>query len=105
MHPPPAAGAVDIFVLFDGQRPAGELPVRYESEDERYALRGRRACLFAFRIRQDLQGRGLGTHLLKTVPASLALHMYRAMGYGRLVLRAREAYQGDEYEYHLYLKQ
>lgn len=116
------SGAVDIFVLFDKQRPVGELHVRFESDDERYALRGHRAYLFAFRIREELQGRGLGTRLLKTVLDELAqagyreftvgveddnaraLHMYQTMGFSELVLRAREEYQGDAYEYNLYLK-
>lgn len=116
------SGAVDIFVLFDGQRPVGELHIRYESDDDRYARRGLRAYLFAFRIREEQQGRGYGTHLLKTVLAELtregyreftvgveddnarALHMYQTMGFSELVLRAREEYQGDAYEYNLYLK-
>ena len=116
------SGAVDIFVLFDKQRPVGELHVRFESDDELYALRGHRAYLFAFRIREELQGRGLGTRLLKTVLDELAqagyreftvgveddnaraLHMYQTMGFSELVLRAREEYQGDAYEYNLYLK-
>ena len=116
------SGAVDIFVLFDQQRPVGELHVRYESDDARYARRGQRAYLFAFRIREELQGRGLGTRLLKTVLALLeqegyreftvgveddnarAIHMYQAMGFDELLLRTREVYQGDAYEYNLYLK-
>lgn len=116
------SGAVDIFVLFDEQRPVGELHVRYESDDARYARRGQRAYLFAFRILEQRQGRGYGTRLLKTVLALLeqegyreftvgveddnarALHMYQTMGFSELVMRAREEYQGDAYEYNLYLK-
>ena len=32
-----------------------------------------------------------------------AMHMYRALGFNEFVLRKQEEYQGDWYEYDLYL--
>ena len=37
---------IDIFVLYDNSELIGELHVMYESDDENYAARGRRAYLF-----------------------------------------------------------
>lgn len=61
------AGVIDIFVLHDKNTLIGELRVRYESDDENYSIRGRRAYMYAFRIREEFQNRGYGTYLLKTV--------------------------------------
>lgn len=115
-------GIRDIFVLYDNGALVGELHAKYESEDRNYAVRGRRAYLFAFRVHKDCQNRGYGKYLLKEVLSQLenygyseftvgveddnprALHMYQAMGFDEFVLRAKEEYQGDEYEYNLYLK-
>ena len=116
------SGRIDIFVLYDNGILIGELRARYESDDESYAVRGRRAYLFAFRVREGFQNRGYGTYLLQEVIAELqrggyseftvgveddnqrAIHMYRAMGFDELVKRSTEEYQGDAYEYNLYLK-
>ena len=113
---------IDIFVLYDRDILIGELHVMYESDDENYAIRGRRAYMFAFRVREDFQNKGYGTYLLKTVLSILrengyreftvgveddnlrAIHMYRALGFNELLLRKQEEYQGDAYEYNLYLK-
>ena len=69
-------GIIDIFVLYDKDVLIGELHVMYESDDENYAIRGRRAYLFAFRVREDFQNKGYGTYLLKTVLAVLKEHGY-----------------------------
>ena len=113
---------IDIFVLYDNGVLVGELHVKYESDDENYAVRGRRAYMFAFRVRKDLQNKGYGTYLLKETLAALkeegyseftvgveddnlrAIHIYQKLGFTELVLRSREEYQGDAYEYNLYLK-
>lgn len=115
-------GIIDIFVLYDKDALIGELHVMYESDDENYAIRGRRAYMFAFRIREDFQNKGYGTYLLKTVLTALkengyceftvgveddnfrAIHMYQALGFNEFLLRKQEEYQGDVYEYKLYLK-
>lgn len=115
-------GVIDIFVLYDRDVLIGELRVRYESDDVNYAIRGKRAYLFAFRIREGFQNRGCGTYLLKTVLSVLerngydeftvgveddndrALHMYQKLGFHEFLLRKREEYQGDSYEYNLYRK-
>ena len=115
-------GVIDIFVLYDKDVLVGELRVMYENDDENYAIRGRRAYLFAFRVREDFQNKGYGTYLLKTVLTELkengyceftvgveddnfrAIHMYQALGFNDILLRKQEEYQGDAYEYNLYLK-
>ena len=115
------SGIADIFVLYDNGILIGELHVLYESDDENYAVRGRRAYLFAFRVRTGFQNKGYGTYLLKEVLSALkekgyceftvgveddnfrAMHMYRALGFNEFVLRKEEEYQGDWYEYDLYL--
>ncbi|MBE5778761.1 MAG: GNAT family N-acetyltransferase [Clostridiales bacterium] len=115
-------GIIDIFVLFDKGVLVGELHAMYESHDENFAARGKRAYLFAFRVREDLQNRGYGTCLLQSVLALLresgyseftvgveddnprAFHMYQSAGFTQLLIRKREEYQGDTYEYNLYLK-
>lgn len=116
------AGIIDIFVLYDEDVLVGELRVMYESVDENYAIRGRRAYLFAFRVCESHQNKGYGTYLLQAVLSLLlengyyeftvgveddnfrAIHMYQTLGFTEFLLRKREAYQGDVYDYNLYLK-
>lgn len=57
-------GIIDIFGLFQGRRLIGELRVKYKSEDEREAIPGKRAYLYAFRILKKEQGKGYGKCLL-----------------------------------------
>lgn len=115
-------GIIDIFVLYDRAVLVGELRVMYESDDENFAIRDRRAYMFAFRIREGFQNKGYGTYLLKTVLDALkekgyceftvgveddnlrAIHMYQTLGFNEFLLRKQEEYQGDAYEYNLYLK-
>ncbi len=114
-------GSIDIFVMFDNDRPIGELHVAYESDDER-AVKDKRAYLFAFRIHEDYQGRGYGKRLLQSVIDTLteqcyyeftvgvedendrARHIYDSFGFKELIARKYEEYQGNGYEYGLYLK-
>ena len=115
-------GEISVFALFAGERLVGELRVAYEHEDAAFAVRGRRAYLYAFRVHRDLRGRGLGTRLLKEVLARLekagyteftvgveddnprARELYRRFGFLSCVARRYEEYQGDGYEYDLLLK-
>ena len=113
--------SIDIFVMFDNDRPIGELHAAYESDDER-AIKGKRAYLFAFRIHEDYQGHGYGKQLLQSVIDTLykkgyteftvgveddnvrAKHIYNSLGFTELIARKYEEYQGDGYEYGLYLR-
>lgn len=115
-------GILDIFVLFDEDKLLGELHVQYTGEDETMTVYGRRAYLFAFRIHKDFQGLGLGKYLLETVLSRLtkegyseftigveddnerAIHIYNSFGFHEFIARKYEEYQGDGYEYNLYLK-
>ena len=115
-------GAIDIFVMYDNGALIGELRVKYKSDDENFAVYGRRAYLYAFRVKPCYQGKGYGTALLNTVLKTLkekgyteatvgveddnprGFYMYQKAGFDKLLLRKSEEYQGDSYEYNLYLK-
>ena len=112
---------IDIFVLSNGSELIGEIHARYQSDDNNFAVRGRRAYLFAFRVHKNYQGKGYGKYLIKEVMEILkgkgyseftigveddnwkAHHIYRSLGFDELLLRKKEEYQGDSYEYSLYL--
>ena len=114
-------GIIDIFVMYDDDRPIGELHVAYKSDDER-AVKGKRAYLFAFRIHKDYRGQGYGKQLLQSVIDILteqgyseftvgveddndrAKHIYDSFGFTELIAQKYEEYQGDGYEYELYLR-
>lgn len=116
------SGSFSIFLLLEDDDLIGELHVTWHSDDL-IATGPGRAYLSAFRIREERQGSGLGQHLLQAVMAETmrrgfreltigveddndrALHIYRKLGFTRFLERRRESYQGDEYEYNLYLKQ
>ena len=114
-------GTIDIFVMFDNDHPIGEIHAAYESDDER-AVKGKRAYLFAFRIHENYQRRGYGKQLLQSVIDTLteqgyteftvgveddngrAKHIYDSFRFTELIARKYEEYQGDGYEYGLYLR-
>lgn len=114
---------IDIFALFDDEKIIGELRAKYVSDDNRFAEKGKRAYLYAFRVHQKYQGKGLGNFLLKNVLTILvengyneftvgvednnskARHMYEKHGFKKPIARIKESYQGDSYEYSLLLKE
>lgn len=113
---------IDIFALFINSKLIGELRVMYSNEDNRFAIEGQRAYLYAFRIDKKYQGKGYGKHLLANVLDKLkakgyteftvgveddnarAIHIYKSFGFNDVIARKTEEYQGDSYEYNLYLK-
>lgn len=116
-------GSIDIWALFDEDTIIGELRSMYESDDER-AIKGYRAYLYAFRIREDRQGKGFGKLLLEKVIEELrgqdyteftvgveddndrARHIYEKFGFTKFLSRKSEEYQGDKFEYDLlFMKQ
>ncbi len=115
------SGAGDIFCLYLMDRLVGELHVSYKSDDKDKTAGGR-AYLSAYRVHEDFQNRGLGKFLLRTVIQRLtasgyseltmgveddndrAKHIYESFGFTELLARKREEYQGDSYEYNLYLR-
>ena len=116
------SGDIDIFCLFNDSRLIGELRVKYTNNDSLFAVKGKRAYLYAFRIHNDFQGMGLGKQLLENVIMMLknqgyteftvgvednnecAKHIYNKFGFNKLLARRKEEYQGDVFEYNLYLK-
>ena len=115
------SGSADIFLMTEDGRPVGELHAAYVSNDER-AIIGQRAYLYAFRIRDGYRGRGLGKKLLRFVINELsgqgyteftvgvednnerAGHIYESFGFTELIARKYEEFQGDGYEFGLYLR-
>ncbi len=113
---------IDIFGLFSDNKLIGEIRAAYVNEDERFAVKGKRAYIYAFRISEELQGNGYGSFLINNVISRLsetgyteftigveddntvAMHIYENLGFTHMVCRVRESYQGDFYEYGLYLK-
>ena len=116
------SGSFSIYLLFEGSDLIGEIHVTWRSGDPLAAVDGRRAYLSAFRIREERQGLGHGQHLLREVIRLIeqagyqeitigveddnarARHLYRKFGFTEFVDRRSESYQGDAYEYNLYLK-
>lgn len=116
------SGIIDIFCLYENSVLIGELRVMYENEDKRFAVKDRRVYLYAFRIHKDFRGKGLGKYLLSNVINKLwkngyteftvgveddnkkAEYIYKSFGFDKLIARIQEEYQGDKYEYNLYLK-
>lgn len=115
-------GVIDIFGLFDGDKIIGELRAKYISDDNRFAIKDKRAYLYAFRIHKEYQGKGLGNFLLENVLNILqengyseytvgveddnlkARYMYEKHWFTEPIARIKESYQGDSYEYDLLLK-
>ena len=113
---------IDIFALFDGKKIIGEVRAKYVSDDERFAEKGKRAYLYAFRIHENYQGKGLGSYLLENVLTMLkengyseftvgveddnarARYMYEKNGFKEPIARIKESYQGDSYKYDLLLR-
>ena len=115
-------GVIDIFALFDNDKIIGELRVKYISDDNRFAIKDKRAYLYAFRIHKEYQGKGLGNFLLENVLNILqengyseftvgveddnlkARYMYEKHWFTEPIARIKESYQGDSYEYDLLLR-
>ena len=115
-------GVIDIFALFEGSKIIGELRVKYISNDNRFAEKVKRAYLYAFRIHEYYQDKGLGSYLLENVLTILkengyseftvgveddntkARYMYEKYGFTEPTARIKESYQGDSFEYDLLLK-
>lgn len=115
-------GKIDIFGLFQKDRLIGEIHVAYVHDDDRFAIKNKRAYLFAFRIHKDFQCKGYGQFLMNEVISILvkkgyseftigaeydnktAMHIYSKFGFAQLIGKISEEYQGDSYEYGLYLK-
>lgn len=115
-------GVIDIFALFDDDKIIGELRIKYISDDNCFAEKGKRVYLYAFRVHRKYQGKGLGNFLLEKVLTilaengyneftvgveddnAIARYMYEKHGFTESVARIKESYQGDSYEYDLLLK-
>ena len=116
------SGEGDIFLLLEDDELLGELHVRWCGGDDPLATGPHWAYLYAYRIRHDRQGEGLGQQLMRSVIAqaqargcteltigveddnALARHIYAKFGFVHHLARRSESYQGDSYEYDLYLR-
>ncbi len=116
------SGEIDIFCMFLNNVVIGELRVMYAHKEKRFSVKGKRAYLYAFRVREDCRGKGFGKKLMEYVLGILkengyseftigveddnktAFDMYKAFGFDTLISREKEEYQGDFFEYNLYLK-
>ena len=113
------------FGIYDGDTPVGFCMIGFGADDDwedAPAVAKDNYNLWRFMIDERYQNKGYGTRLLRAVLADLheegyseftigaeddnekALHIYHSMGFNELLLRRREEYQGDVYEYNLYLK-
>ena len=103
-------GKIDIFGLFQENRLIGEIHVAYIHDDDRFAVKNKRAYLFAFRIHKNFQGKGYGQFLMNEVVSILsekgyseftigveddnemAIHIYSKLGFTQLIGRISEKY-------------
>lgn len=117
-------GYCDIFVLFREKELLGEIRVGYCSTDEAEAEPGKRAYLFAYRIKKGHHNKGLGTFLLRRVLCELeaqgyteftigveddnesAKHIYNKLGFRKVLGRrvGQDDEESDPYEYNLLLR-
>lgn len=117
-------GYCDIFVLFREEELLGEIHVGYCSTDEAEAEPGKRAYLFAYRIKKGHHNKGLGTFLLRRVLSELesqgyteftigveddneiAKHIYNKFGFREMLGRrvGQDDEESEPYEYNLLLR-
>ena len=101
---------IDIFGLFQENRLIGEIHVAYIHDDDRFAVKNKRAYLFAFRIHKNFQGKGYCQFLMNEVVSILsekgysvftigveddnetAKHIYSKLGFTQLIGRISEKY-------------
>ena len=113
----------DIYVMIDNEKFIGELTVYYKGKSELEVIENIRVYLSAFRVLKEYQGNGLGQNLLNFVIKDLeakgyteftigveddnenALHIYKKFGFNKIIARLNEEYEGNSYEYNLYLRE
>ncbi|MCI8546287.1 MAG: GNAT family N-acetyltransferase [Clostridia bacterium] len=113
----------DIYVMIDNEKFIGELTVYYKGKSELEVIENIRVYLSAFRVLKEYQGKGLGQNLLNFVIKDLeakgyteftigveddnenALHIYKKFGFNKIIARLNEEYEGNSYEYNLYLRE
>ena len=116
-------GEAAFYGLFRKGELVGEVRTKFRDADPDTAFPGRRAYLYALRIRQDHRRRGLATYLLEAAMAdcrqagyreftigveddnAIAIRLYEKLGFSVLIKRVQETYQGDSYEYSLLMRQ
>ncbi len=117
-------GVEDIFVLYREQELLGEIHIAYCSTDEREAVPGKRAYLYAYRVKKGRQNKGIGSFLLRRVLRELekdgyteftigveddnehAKHIYEKAGFREVLARkqGRDDEESEPYEYNLLLR-
>lgn len=115
-------GELVIFGLWRAGELVGELHARLSCDDADMAVPGVRAYLFAFRVREDMRGMGLGRQLMRRTLLALAdmgyreatigveddeprvRRMYERAGFTQKIARKSERYGGRSYGYDLLLR-
>lgn len=117
-------GMEDIFVLYREEELLGEIHVGYCSKDEKEAVPGRRAYLYAYRVKKGYHNLGLGSFLMRQTLCALeaqgyteftigveddnenAKHIYEKFGFREVIARkeGRDDEESDPYEYNLLLR-
>lgn len=112
----------DIYIILDNEKIIGELTVHYKDKSKLEVIQNIRVYLSAYRILEEYRGKGLGQELLSFVIKDLekigyteftigveddnknALHIYKKFGFREIIARLSEEYDGNTYEYNLYLR-
>lgn len=117
-------GIEDIFVLYQDKELLGEIHINYYSTDEREAVSGKRAYLFAYRVKKGYHNRGIGSFLMQRVLEELenqgyteftigveddnenAKHIYSKFGFCEVIARkeGRDDEESEPYQYNLLLR-
>lgn len=115
-------GTAAFYAIFCNGSIVGEVRAKFDASDPLVASKGKRAYLYALRIHKDYRRMGLATGLMTTVidlllrlgyteitigvedDNTVAHHLYESLGFNTFIKRVTEEYQGDKYEYSLYLR-
>ena len=112
----------DVYVLEINEKIIGEITVHYGEKSPMETIAGRRVYFSAFRILPEYRGNGYGKMFLNEITSLLesegyteftigvedsnekAAHIYKTLGFTKIIANLSEIYEGDYYEYKLLLK-
>lgn len=115
-------GEVECFVIAQGKTLVGELWATSKMANPDQSIDGKRVYLFAYRVKSEEQGKGLGKRLLNETITyykkrgyteftigveddnARAKHIYEVMGFTEFVCRCCGEYEGSPFECDLLLR-